>query len=670
MSVVTIDWADDVAWLTINNPPVNATSLEVRQGLLSAVSAVKGARLAVLRGAGSTFVAGGDMTEFDHPPQQPHLPDVYDAIEESPVPFLALLHGNVLGGGMELAMACAWRIAAPGTRFGLPEVNVGLIPGAGGSQRAPRLLGWDTAIAMACDGKLFTAAELLALGGIDDIADDLEAAAKAFDGARPPLVSQRAAPPIEPDWFAEKRAALTKRAKGAKAPMHNLDALTWALLPYGDGQPKERALHLDLRRSDESRALRHAFFAERAVSQPAALKGVAHRDVARVAIVGGGLMGAGIAASMLSAGLTVALIERDTEAADAARDRVLALLAGALKRSKLPQAKHDAQRAAFTAHASYDGARGADLAIEAVFEDVAVKQGVFAELAAVVGPDTILATNTSYLDPRRIFDGIPGPERCIGLHFFSPAQIMKLLEVVRLPDTAPEVQATAYKLGKQLRKVPVGSGICDGFIGNRMLTAYRRAAEYMLADGALPQEIDGAMRAYGFAMGPFEVQDLSGLQIAQANRRRQDATRDPKERYVTIADALCDLGRLGQRSGAGWYSYAEGSRTGQPDPVVERIILDYAAAEGITRRAVSETDIQARLLAVLANEGARIVEEGIAENEASVDMVKLHGYGFPRWRGGPMWAAQVLGDQTIKDALAALEVASPNSWVRAQRYRD
>jgi 3-hydroxyacyl-CoA dehydrogenase len=668
MSVVTVSRTSDIAWVTIDNPPVNATSTRVRAGLLSAVEEVKGARIAVLRGAGSHFVAGGDMSEFDQPPMPPDLPDVVDAIENSPTPFLAALHGNVLGGGFEIAMACAWRIAAPGTRFGLPEVNVGLIPGAGGSQRAPRLLGWDAAIDMACNGQILTAEALLALGAVDAIDADIEGAARRFDRERPVPVSARSVPPMEPEWFAEKQISLRNRARGRKAPEHNLEALTWANLPYTEGQPKERALHLELRKSDESTALRHVFFAERKVSRPAIIKDVATCELSCVAIVGGGLMGAGIAASILSAGLRVDLIERDAQAADAAHVRVRDLIAGALRRGKINQTDYDAQIAAFAVHTDYAAAKDADLAIEAVFEHVAAKQDVFAQLAAVVRSDAILATNTSYLDPSVIFDGIAGQERCIGLHFFSPAHIMKLLEVVMLPDTSPEVIATAFKLGKQLRKVAVLSGICDGFIGNRMLAAYRRAAEYMLADGALPQQIDKAMRSFGMAMGPFEVQDLSGLQIAEANRRRADATRDPAERYVTIADQLCAMGRTGKRDGKGWYHYVEGSRVGQPDPAVEKVILDYAAQQNIKRRRFDDAEIQIQLLAVLANEGARIVEEGIAENDAAVDIVKVHGYGFPRWRGGPLWAARTMGDDKIKTALGVLEDASPDTWVRAQRF--
>jgi 3-hydroxyacyl-CoA dehydrogenase len=345
------------------------------------------------------------------------------------------------------------------------------------------------------------------------------------------------------------------------------------------------------------------------------------------------------------------------------------MVAGALKRGNIDQAKHDAQLEAFVAGVGYDIAKDADLAIEAVFEDVTVKKEAFQNFASVMCKDAMLATNTSYLDPRDIFEGIENPARCVGLHFFSPAHIMKLLEVVKCPNTSAETLATAFALAKRLRKVAVLSGICDGFIGNRMLAAYRRAAEYMLADGALPKQIDDAMRAYGMAMGPFEAQDMGGLQIAYANRRRQDATRAPTERYVAISDQLCDMGRTGQRVGKGWYVYQAGDRNPKVDPLVTDLITAYSRDKSIARTTFTQDQIQTQLLAALANEGARIVDEGIAENDAAVDMVKLHGYGFPRWRGGPMFAARTDGDNKIRAALDALEARSPGSWIRAARYQ-
>ena len=352
-------------------------------------------------------------------------------------------------------------------------------------------------------------------------------------------------------------------------------------------------------------------------------------------------MGAGIAVAMLNSNLSVTVIERDAEAAKAAYKRVRGLLEGALKRGKITAEAMDARLGALTTTDNYADAKSADLAIEAVFEDVAVKSEVFAKLASVVSEDAILATNTSYLDPRQIFDGITNPQRCLGLHFFSPAHIMKLLEIVKTPDTGSEVLASCFALGKRMRKVSVLSGICDGFIGNRMLSAYRREADNLLADGALPFEVDAAMRAYGMPMGPYELQDLTGLQIAWTNRKRQ--VRDENERYIGIADQLCELGRLGQRTGQGWYMYQEGNRTPIRDESVEKLIVGYSASNGINRQKFTAEEISERLLAVLAREGADIVKEGIAERNADVDTVQINGYGFPRWRGGPMHYAETIG---------------------------
>ncbi|WP_298852112.1 FAD-dependent oxidoreductase [uncultured Ruegeria sp.] len=672
-SLVSVEYMGDVAWVTVENPPVNATSTGVRQGLSDAVDTVKDARVAVLSCAGRTFIAGGDMSEFDAPPVEPHLPDVVQKIEDSEVPFIACMHGNVLGGGFEIAMACAWRIAAPGTGFGLPEVNVGLIPGAGGTQRLPRLVGMQAAIDMTCSGKIMKAEALAELGGVDLVAEDPKAAVLDFVAKlpnRPQSVSQRSVAAFAPDLLATSRQVLEKRAKGQQSPLENLTALSWSVEPFSTAQPKERARHLALRQSAESRALRHAFFAERNVSKPNLIKSVAPGDINRIAVVGGGLMGAGIATAALIGGLSVTLIERDPDAAKAAQYRVEGLLQGAVKRGKMSEAQLRDRLAAFRAVDSYAEAADADLAIEAVFEDLSVKQQVFAELARHIERDAILATNTSYLNPIEIFDGIENQSRCIGLHFFSPAHVMKLLEIVHTPQTSPDVVATGFSLGNKLRKVSVLSGICDGFIGNRMLAAYRREADYLLADGALPYQVDQAMRAFGMPMGPYELQDLTGLQIAWANRKRNAATRDPNERYVTIADQLCEMERFGQRTGKGWYRYEEGNREPIRDSEVEALIETYSGAQDITRRDFSKEEISSRILAVLANEGALIIEEGIAENAEAVDMVQIHGYGFPRWRGGPMNYCKEIGiSETCANMLTVAE-ESPGSWCVADRLKN
>ncbi len=669
MSVVRVERDGDVAWVTIDNPPVNATSTEVRKGLWSAVDDVQGARLAILNCLGRTFIAGGDMREFDRPPQEPHLPDLVDRIESSGTPFLALLHGSVLGGGLEVAMAAAFRIAVPGTRFGLPEVNVGLIPGAGGSQRAPRLFGWDAAFEMACLGRLVFAERALELGAIDAIEDHPKKRVSEFRKRVPPeAVSRRRIDAPGQSWLVRRREELRRRGRGRKAPRANLEALTWAARPYAESQPRERAHHLEMRKSDECRALLHVFFAERAVARPGIVRGGEAEPVGTVAVIGGGLMGAGITVACLNAGLPVIVVERDSAGEEAARVRVRAMIDGAFSRGKIDRTERTRQFGLFSTSSEVAGAKDADVVIEAVFEDLATKQEVFREVDSVVRQTTVLATNTSYLDPEEIFRVTRNRERCVGLHFFAPAHIMKLLEVVRLRETSVDTLATVFSFGKRLRKIAVPAGNGDGFIGNRMLADYRRAAEYMLADGAFPDEIDSAMRAFGMAMGPFEAQDASGLDIAESNRRRLDSVRDPGERHVGISDRLCARGRYGQKTGAGWYRYDQGDRTPHRDPEVNELISAYSAEHGITRKAFSGEEIRRQLIAVLANAGALLVEEGMAANDATIDLVKIHGYGFPGWKGGPMHAAAATGNARIRSALESLEAASPGSWRRAGRY--
>ncbi len=675
-SVVSVELRGDIALVEINNPPVNATGVAVRLGLLEAVAKAEAAnaKAAIVYCAGRTFVAGGDISEFGKPPQEPHLPDVYQNIEDSSVPWVAATHGTTLGGGFELAMACDFRLAQTGTRFGLPEVNLGLVPGAGGSQRLPRLIGVEAAVELATTGQLIDAQQLFDLGGLDLVfeGDPVEAALEFVADLPTPLsgLSKRSPAPVADDFFASKRAEITKRAKGQTSPLDNLRAIEWAAtLPFSQGQPKERALHLELRDSAQSKALRHAFFSERAVSKPKAMEGGAPLDITKIAVVGGGLMGAGIAFACLNAGYDVALIERDQDAANAGRERVEGLIAGGIKRGKISQDKAEKLKSSLIAADDYAACADADLAIEAVFEDLGVKQQVFQSLASHMREDAILATNTSYIDPTQIFEGITNPSRFIGLHFFSPAHIMKLLEIVQLPSTSKDVLATGFDLGKQLRKVGVLSGICDGFIGNRILSAYRRQADYLLMDGCTPKQIDDAMRGFGMPMGPYELQDLTGLQISWANRKRQAPTRAPNERYVRIGDLLCEAERFGQRSAKGWYKYVEGDRKPHEDAFVTDLIAQEAKDATIERQLFTDQEIVDRLMAVMINEGALIVEEGIAERDLDVDLVKIHGYGFPRWRGGPMHYASEIGIDRVKAAMTDVAKQSPNSWRLAERLK-
>ncbi len=420
-------------------------------------------------------------------------------------------------------------------------------------------------------------------------------------------------------------------------------------------------------RSDEEEALEHVAAAERASMMPPGVDLSLAMPVERAAIVGGGLMGSGIATACLRADLGVVLIEQTADAADKAAKRVAGLLDGAVQRGKMTPEEARRRLTRLTATASMAQATSADLAIEAVFEDLAAKRAVFQKLASVLAPDVPIATNTSYLDPHAIADGTKNPGRILGLHFFSPAHVMKLLEVVRTPETSGPTLATAFTLAKRLGKVAVLSGICDGFIGNRMLQAYRRQADYLLIDGCLPYEIDQAMRAFGMPMGPYELQDLTGLQISYANRQRVAATRDPKERYVDVGDQLCEAGRLGQRAGLGWYRYEDGDRTPHRDSEVERLIEAVASAAGVTRQRFSQDEIQKSLLAVLINEGGHILDEAVARSASDIDLVKIHGYGFPRKLGGPMFHGDVIGRETVSATMQAVLEQSPGSW-RISRY--
>jgi 3-hydroxyacyl-CoA dehydrogenase len=643
---VAIEARGDVAVVTIDNPPVNAASHAVRAGLVDAVARIDADPAlvaAVLIGAGTTFVAGADIAEFDRPPEPPHLPDVVAAIEGAAKPWVAAIHGAALGGGLELALGCRRRIAAPGARLGLPEVTLGLIPGAGGTVRLPRLIATRDALGLVAGGKPVPAAEALPLGLIDAVADGplLDAAvALARDAAaaapEPPLLAR---PPREPlaaaDWEAEI-AAQRRRARGQASPVEAAEALRDAVtLDPAEALAAERARFLRLRDSDQARALRHVFFAERALARPADLRGVAPRPTARAGVVGGGTMGQGIATALLLADREVTLVERDMDALARAEAAVRANLAEARSRGRLDPDGEAAAAARLRGATDLAALAEADLVIEAVFEDMAVKTDLFARLGTIVRPEAILATNTSYLDVNRIAAAAPDPSRAIGLHFFSPAHVMRLLEIVRPDAVAADVRATGFALARDLGKVAVEAGVCEGFIGNRVMSAYRREADFMLEEGALPQEVDAAMTAFGFPMGVYAMQDLAGLDIAWAMRKRLAATRDPAARYVAIADRLCEAGRFGRKTGAGWYRYTDGKAA--PDPAVEAEILAESAAKGLARRAFTPHEIMARLLAAMQAEGAALLAEGIASGPEAVDAVMVNGYAFPRWRGGPMF---------------------------------
>ncbi|MCR9107353.1 3-hydroxyacyl-CoA dehydrogenase NAD-binding domain-containing protein [Marivita sp. XM-24bin2] len=636
---VTLQRHGAIAVVRIDNPPVNAVSHAVRQALMDAVAQTESdAKIGavVLACAGRTFVAGADVKEFDAPPVEPHLPDVIAAIEAADTPWVAALHGTALGGGLEIAMGCHYRIADPKARMGLPEVTLGLVPGAGGTVRLPRLVSADLAVAMVAGGKPITARAALDAGLVDALAEgDLLEAALAFAETRPeprrtldlPVVGK-----TDPEAFDKIAANLRRKARGQSSVAIAVEALERGLtLPPAEALAEERATFLSLKTSDQARGLRHIFFAERATLADPRTK-IEPRALTHIGVVGGGTMGAGIASLCLMRGLSVTLIERDDVSVEAGAERVRATLEGSANRGLLNDL--DGAWARFQSATDYNALAEADLVIEAVFEDMSVKKEVFAGLDAATKPDAILATNTSYLDVNDIAACLKDPSRAIGLHFFSPAHIMKLLEIV-LPDAvADDVVATAARLSKSLGKIGVFSGVCDGFIGNRIMSSYRSEADRLLLDGAWPSEVDAAMRTFGFPMGIFEMQDLAGLDIAWAMRKRRRAEGKLTGNESRIADRLCEEGRFGRKTNGGWYDYVDGRA--QPSQHVAKVIDEERDAE---RMALSQDDIVSRILGALRREAEALLEEGIARSADDIDVVMVNGYGFPRWTGGPMFSA-------------------------------
>lgn len=631
--------------VVIDNPPVNALSAHVRSGLVAALDHAAGqpdiAGL-VLSGAGRIFIGGADITEFGKPQVEPALPDVIGRIEAFGKPVVCAVEGAALGGGCEVALACHGRIAGKNAAFGMPEVKLGLVPGAGGTQRLPRLIGTVAAVDLIGTGRTVKVEEAVALGLADRIAADPLAAAIAAvrDLAGRPLhrTGMLGVAPADAAALDAAEARIIARSRGQAAPAEAVRLVkTAGGLGLAEGLAEERATFLRLRDSAQSAALRHVFLAERAAGKVERLTGITPRRIDTVAIVGTGLMGSGIAVCALAGGYRVIALERTREAADAGRARIVGLLDKAVQARRLTGEGRDECLTRLETTAAPADVAAADLVVEAVFDDLSVKTDLFRELDGIVGPQAILATNTSYLDPDAIAAATADPSRVVGLHFFSPANVMRLVEVVDCAATAPDVLASALAFARRLGKLPVVCGATEGFIGNRVFSAYRREAEFMLEDGALPHQIDAALEAYGFPMGIFAVNDMAGLEIAWARRKRQAATRDPLERYVEIADRLCEAGRLGRKSGLGWYAYPGGERT--VDPAVTAVIEAARAAKNIAPRAVTEREIIDRLLKAMVDEGTALLAEAVAARPGDIDLVMINGYGFPAHKGGPMFAA-------------------------------
>ncbi|GLR87260.1 3-hydroxyacyl-CoA dehydrogenase NAD-binding domain-containing protein [Bradyrhizobium iriomotense] len=658
--VVKLERHDEIGVVTVNSPPVNALSAAVRGGILECVKqavadpAIKGI---VLTCAGRTFIAGADITEFGKPPKPPGLNEVLSEIENSPKPVVAAIHGNALGGGLEVALACHFRVAVKEAKLGLPEVKLGLLPGAGGTQRLPRAVGPELAVKMIVGGDPIGAAEALKNGLIEEIVEGPTLGAEAF--VRKLLAEKRplrrlrdddskiAAAKADRSIFTNAVAAMTKKSRGLEAPFAAADAVGYAIdLPFEEGLKKERETFLKLLTSEQSKAQRYAFFAEREANKIAGVpEGTKSRPVERVAILGAGTMGGGIAMSFANAGIPVTLIETGEEQLKRGMGIMQKNWEATAARGGIPADAPAKRMALINGVVGIENVGNADLVIEAVFETMAVKKEVFGKLDQYVKPGAVLASNTSYLNIDEIAKSTKRPQDVLGMHFFSPANVMKLCEIVRADKTAPDALVTAVTIARKIAKVPAVVGVCDGFVGNRMLAQRGKQAEKLLFEGALPQQVDAVVTKFGMPMGPFAMGDLAGLDIGWRSRKDRGIKSE-------IADALCEAGRFGQKTGKGYYKYEAGSRAPLPDPEVEKLIDETLLRLGRKKRVVSDEEILERMMYPMINEGAKILEEGIAARPSDIDVVWLYGYGWPIYRGGPMYWADTVGLKHIADRLS------------------
>ena len=679
MSSASFELHGQSAVVTMNNPPVNGLGFDLRREIvegLARAEADANVKALVLIGSPRAFSGGADIREFGSPKStaEPSLNTVIRALESAGKPVVAAIGGACMGGGLELAMACHYRVAIKGAQIALPEVKLGLMPGAGGTQRLPRLIGAEPALNMIVSGEA-VASDKLAGSGLFDamIEGDLLEGALAFAGkvvaeGRPlkRVRDIKLSLPNAEGFFQFARNTVGAAAKNFPAPLKCVDAVAAAVsLPFEEGTRVERELFLQLMQSPESRALRHAFFAERAAAKiPDVAEDTAVRKIGKVAVIGAGTMGSGITANFLSAGIPVTLLETKKEALDKGQAVIRGIYEASAKKGRLTAQQVAERMALLKPTQSYDDLKDADMVIEAVFEEIAVKEAVFRKLDETVKPGAILASNTSTLDLNRIAAFTKRPEDVIGTHFFSPANVMKLLEVVRGAKTGKDVLATVMGLAKKIRKTAVVSGVCDGFIGNRMVEQYLRQALFLLEGGATPRQVDRSLEKWGMAMGPFRMSDLAGNDIGWAIRKRR-YREQPGMKYSGIADRLCEQGRFGQKTGLGWYRYEAGRRDAIPDPEVERMIVDYSKEIGVQRRRIGDEEIVQRLVFALVNEGAAVLHEGIASRASDIDMVYLTGYGFPVYRGGPMFYADEVGLYNVVTAMrhfAANPHGDPAFW--------
>ena len=672
-----------VAVITMVNPPVNGLGLATRQGLvdgLARANADAAVKSIVITGAGGAFSGGADIKEFgtDKSLQEPNLLSVILAVENSAKPVVAAVHTVAMGGGLELALGCHYRIAAPGCAIALPEVKLGLIPGAGGTQRLPRVIGVEAALNLIVSGEPVKSEMIAGVPGqklfdkmsasAESLAEEALAFAQSVADARPlPLVRNLPCKHPEGDaYFQFARNMVKGMAKNFPAPAKCVDAVEAATKKkFAEGMLVEREIFINLMWTPESRALRHLFMAERAASKiPDVPSDTPKRDIKLVGVIGAGTMGGGISMNFLNAGIPVKILEMKQEALDRGVATIKKNYEAQVKKGKLKEDKYAQRMALLSTTLSYDDLKDCDLIIEAVFEEMGVKEAVFKQLDAVAKPGAILASNTSTLDVDKIASFTKRPQDVVGMHFFSPANVMKLLEVVRGKETAKDVLATVMAVAKKIKKTAVVSGVCDGFIGNRMIERYSQQAGFLLDEGATPQQVDKAIEKFGFAMGPFRMGDLAGNDIGWAIRKRR-YTEKPDMKYSKTADLLCEMGRFGQKTGAGWYDYQAGKRDAIPSDVVNKMIEDHRKALGVTPRKISDEEIVQRLVFALVNEGAKILEEGIASKSGDIDMVYLTGYGFPIHRGGPMHYASEVGLFNVVQAMnrfAQNPMDDANAW--------
>ncbi len=666
---ISVEQNGDIALICIDNPPVNATGQAVRQGLQDAIQTLNNdgrAKVIAIYAAGRTFVAGADIREFGKPFVPPALPDVFNIIEASAIPVISVLHGTALGGGLELALSTHARIGIEGLRVGLPEILLGLLPGAGGTQRLPRLTGIPFALDMILSGRQVPAKEALEAGIIDRLESGdprdmaMKAAQDVLDGSLKTRRTDQLATVPDEAALSETAAKLQKTQSHLFSPHKCVEAIAASTKPLSEGLGIERDLFMQCMDTPQRGGLIHAFFGERAVSNIPEAKGPA-REIAHVGIIGGGTMGSGIATACLLAGLKVTLVEVAQDGLDRGINTITSNLEGAVKRGKLKADKRDAVQAMLTPTLEMEALAEVDLVIEAVFEDMGVKKDIFGKLDTICKPGAILASNTSYLDVDEIAAATSRPQDVIGLHFFSPAHVMRLLEIVVADKTAPDVVASGFALAKKLGKVGVRAGVCDGFIGNRILAHYSKTASYLVMDGATPQQVDQALEGFGFAMGPHKVGDLAGLDIGWMTRKRKAASRDPNERYAgAVADRICEQGWFGRKTGKGYYVYDGKDIT--PNPAVDVFIKEEREKAGITPRSFTDQEIVDRYMTAMIVEATRVVEDGTAKRPLDVDMVFLFGYGFPRHRGGPLHYADTIGAKALVGRIKTYAAEDATYW--------